>query len=242
MLIEKPEDLKQWLTSHLEPLCDADPAALAKYVLALIKKDKTVDELKDSMMQQMDVFLQAETQSFVDMLFNVVETKEYLTTHRSRRRFLVETMTRILRWKRILGSLRLRQTQQPLSVKTRGFLIQGLRLMTERDLDNLHPMKGELRADLDQEITENLQGDHLDQDPDHCLQGTTGSDHPGGDRDHRTWGGGDLQRLCPEGLDQLRKSHRTPETALLPEMKEQQVTRPLLRSLGAEIMTRKVSV
>merc|ERR1719318_2287995 len=28
-------------------------------------------------MQQMDVFLQAETQSFVDMLFNVVETKEY---------------------------------------------------------------------------------------------------------------------------------------------------------------------
>ena len=26
--------------------CDADPAALAKYVLALIKKDKTVDELK----------------------------------------------------------------------------------------------------------------------------------------------------------------------------------------------------
>merc|ERR1719318_159927 len=28
-------------------------------------------------MQQMDVFLQAETRSFVDMLFNVVETKEY---------------------------------------------------------------------------------------------------------------------------------------------------------------------
>jgi hypothetical protein len=26
--------------------CDADPAALAKYVLALIKKDKTVAELK----------------------------------------------------------------------------------------------------------------------------------------------------------------------------------------------------
>ena len=26
--------------------CDADPAALAKYVLALIKKDKPVEELK----------------------------------------------------------------------------------------------------------------------------------------------------------------------------------------------------
>eukprot|EP00092_Neocalanus_flemingeri_P038304 GFUD01041698.1.p1 GENE.GFUD01041698.1~~GFUD01041698.1.p1 ORF type:complete len:849 (+),score=259.17 GFUD01041698.1:41-2587(+) len=77
MLIEQQEELKQWLTSHLEPLCDADPAALAKYVLALIKKDKPVEELKDSMVQQMDVFLQSETNSFVDMLFKVVETKEY---------------------------------------------------------------------------------------------------------------------------------------------------------------------
>ena len=38
--------------------CDADPAALAKYVLALIKKDKTIEELKESMVSQMDVFLQ----------------------------------------------------------------------------------------------------------------------------------------------------------------------------------------
>ena len=58
--------------------CDADPAALAKYVLALIKKDKPKDELKESMVQQMDVFLQTETNSFIDMLFKVVEAKEYL--------------------------------------------------------------------------------------------------------------------------------------------------------------------
>ena len=38
--------------------CDADPAALSKYVLALIKKDKPLDDLKESMSQQMDVFLQ----------------------------------------------------------------------------------------------------------------------------------------------------------------------------------------
>merc|ERR1712098_655829 len=76
----EPEVLKQWLTTHLEPLCDADPAALAKYVLALIKKDKPKDELKDSMVQQMDVFLQSETNSFIDMLFTVVEAKEYLET------------------------------------------------------------------------------------------------------------------------------------------------------------------
>jgi len=79
MFIEKPDDLKMWLTSHLQPLCDADPAALSKYVLALIKKDKTEAELRDSMCQQMDVFLQSETQDFVDKLFSVVDSKEYIT-------------------------------------------------------------------------------------------------------------------------------------------------------------------
>ena len=105
----------------------------------------------------------------------------------------------------------------------RDFLIQDLLLMIGRGLDNLHPMKGELPADLGPEIIENLQGDHLDQDPGHCLQDTTGSDHPGGDHDHQTWEGEGLQRLCPERLGQLRKSHKIPETALLPGMKEQQV-------------------
>ncbi|XP_023337167.1 RNA-binding protein 26 isoform X2 [Eurytemora carolleeae] len=77
MLIENPELLRTWLTAHLKPLCDADPVALAKYVLALIRKDKPVDELRDTMVQQMDVFLQAETLGFIDILFQVVESKEY---------------------------------------------------------------------------------------------------------------------------------------------------------------------
>ena len=47
-------------------------------MLALIKKDKSVDELKESMVSQMDVFLQNETKSFVEMLFTVVDTKEYI--------------------------------------------------------------------------------------------------------------------------------------------------------------------
>lgn len=38
--------------------CDADPAALAKYVFALVKKDKPVAELRASMVEQLDVFLQ----------------------------------------------------------------------------------------------------------------------------------------------------------------------------------------
>lgn len=37
--------------------CDADPAALAKYVVALVKKDKPVEELKDICVDQLEVFL-----------------------------------------------------------------------------------------------------------------------------------------------------------------------------------------
>ena len=58
--------------------CDADPQALAKYVLALIRKDKSIEELKSSMVSQMDVFLQSETDNFVEMLFKIVDTKEYI--------------------------------------------------------------------------------------------------------------------------------------------------------------------
>lgn len=41
--------------------CDADPAALAKYVYALVKKDKTLEELRVGMVEQLDVFLQQGT-------------------------------------------------------------------------------------------------------------------------------------------------------------------------------------
>ncbi|KAI8433414.1 hypothetical protein MSG28_015454 [Choristoneura fumiferana] len=78
MIIENPEAFKSWLTSILEPLCDADPAALAKYVYALVKKDKPLEELRDGMLDQLDVFLQQETKPFVDMLFKALETNEYL--------------------------------------------------------------------------------------------------------------------------------------------------------------------
>ena len=37
--------------------CDADPAALAKYVIALAKKDKGESELKALCEDQLDVFL-----------------------------------------------------------------------------------------------------------------------------------------------------------------------------------------
>uniref|UniRef100_A0A673IG33 RNA-binding protein 26-like n=1 Tax=Sinocyclocheilus rhinocerous TaxID=307959 RepID=A0A673IG33_9TELE len=58
--------------------CDADPSALAKYVVALVKKDKSEKELKALCMDQLDVFLQKETQIFVDKLFEAVNAKSYL--------------------------------------------------------------------------------------------------------------------------------------------------------------------
>ncbi|KAM5181148.1 RNA-binding protein 26 [Mantella aurantiaca] len=78
MIIEDFEALKIWLSKTLEPICDADPSALAKYVLALVKKDKNDRELKALCIDQLDVFLQRDTQGFVDKLFEAVNTKSYL--------------------------------------------------------------------------------------------------------------------------------------------------------------------
>ncbi|XP_051986879.1 RNA-binding protein 26-like [Xyrauchen texanus] len=78
MIIEDLEGLKTWLSKTLEPICDADPSALAKYVVALVKKDKSEKELKALCIDQLDVFLQKDTQIFVDKLFEAVNTKSYL--------------------------------------------------------------------------------------------------------------------------------------------------------------------
>ncbi|NXM66387.1 RBM27 protein, partial [Serilophus lunatus] len=60
------------------PRCDADPSALANYVVALVKKDKPEKELKAFCADQLDVFLQKETSGFVDKLFESLYTKSYL--------------------------------------------------------------------------------------------------------------------------------------------------------------------
>ncbi|CAL8403460.1 unnamed protein product [Boreogadus saida] len=78
MIIENLDALKNWLSKTLEPICDADPSALAKYVVALVKKDKTEKELKALCIDQLDVFLQKETQVFVDKLFEAVSNRSYL--------------------------------------------------------------------------------------------------------------------------------------------------------------------
>ncbi|XP_063738098.1 RNA-binding protein 26 isoform X2 [Eleginops maclovinus] len=78
MIIENLDALKTWLSETLEPICDADPSALAKYVVALVKKDKSEKELKALCIDQLDVFLQKETQQFVDKLFEAIDNKNYL--------------------------------------------------------------------------------------------------------------------------------------------------------------------
>uniref|UniRef100_H3AJT1 RNA binding motif protein 27 n=1 Tax=Latimeria chalumnae TaxID=7897 RepID=H3AJT1_LATCH len=78
MIIENVEALKSWLAKLLEPVCEADPSALANYVVALVKKDKPEKELKAFCADQLDVFLQKETSGFVDKLFECLNTKNYL--------------------------------------------------------------------------------------------------------------------------------------------------------------------
>ncbi|KAF7284043.1 zinc finger protein swm [Rhynchophorus ferrugineus] len=80
MIVEQIDAFKSWLTAVLKPMCDADPAALAKYVLALIKKDKSEAELRKSMVGQLEVFLEGETQKFVNLVFQTLSTKEYVST------------------------------------------------------------------------------------------------------------------------------------------------------------------
>ncbi|XP_069746422.1 RNA-binding protein 26 isoform X2 [Narcine bancroftii] len=58
--------------------CDADPSALAKYVVALVKKDKSEKELKALCVDQLDVFLQKDTHTFVEKLFEAITAKSYL--------------------------------------------------------------------------------------------------------------------------------------------------------------------
>ncbi|VDM96308.1 unnamed protein product [Thelazia callipaeda] len=79
MIIEAPEALRTWLTREMAPICDAEPAALAKYVLALLRKDKPESELMEFCIEQLDVFLQTKAKTFVEKLFRVIKERSYIT-------------------------------------------------------------------------------------------------------------------------------------------------------------------
>ncbi|KAJ3589813.1 hypothetical protein NHX12_010654 [Muraenolepis orangiensis] len=84
MIIENVDALKSWLAKLLEPICEADPSALANYVVALVKKDKPEKDLKALCADQLDVFLQKETTGFVDKLFECLTTKNYLVNNQAK--------------------------------------------------------------------------------------------------------------------------------------------------------------
>ncbi|KAF9480435.1 hypothetical protein BDN70DRAFT_832781 [Pholiota conissans] len=75
---ESAVHLKPWLVRTLEPICDAEPGALADYILALLKHSVPENEMRQELAVQLDEFLEKECSSFIDTLFTVIRTKSYL--------------------------------------------------------------------------------------------------------------------------------------------------------------------
>ncbi|KAJ6519575.1 hypothetical protein C8R45DRAFT_26850 [Mycena sanguinolenta] len=70
--------LKPWLVRTLEPICDAEPGALADYILALLKHNVPEAEMRKELEVQLDEFLEKECPPFIETLFTVLRTKSYL--------------------------------------------------------------------------------------------------------------------------------------------------------------------
>ncbi|KIY51399.1 hypothetical protein FISHEDRAFT_37255 [Fistulina hepatica ATCC 64428] len=70
--------LKPWLIRTLEPICDAEPGALAEYILALLKHNVPEPEMRKELAVQLDEFLEKECASFIDTLFTALRTKSYI--------------------------------------------------------------------------------------------------------------------------------------------------------------------
>ncbi|KAH9487162.1 RNA-binding protein 27 [Psilocybe cubensis] len=75
---ESASHLKPWLVRTLEPICDAEPGALADYILALLQHNVPENEMREELAVQLDEFLEKECSSFVDTLFTVIRTKSYM--------------------------------------------------------------------------------------------------------------------------------------------------------------------
>lgn len=78
MHIDSESSFKPYLIHELEDICDADPGALADYIIALLKHDKSMEELESLCIEQLDDFLKNETKPFVKHLFKSLESKEWL--------------------------------------------------------------------------------------------------------------------------------------------------------------------
>lgn len=78
MQIKDPERFKAWLTAVLGPICEAEPAALAKYIFALLKRDRPLEQLQKFLLSQLDEFLNNETEGFTTLLVETIRNESYL--------------------------------------------------------------------------------------------------------------------------------------------------------------------
>ncbi|TMW58372.1 hypothetical protein Poli38472_009931 [Pythium oligandrum] len=74
---ESKELMREWLVRSLEPVCDADPEVLSKYVLALVQNNPHKEGLQETCITKLEEFLGDETTPFVARLFRALETGEY---------------------------------------------------------------------------------------------------------------------------------------------------------------------
>jgi hypothetical protein len=75
MILVAPQLVQAYLAKELAPYTD-DEADLSVYVLAMMKKQVPVEELRQHMIEQLDAFLGDHTSSFVQQFF------EYLSKER----------------------------------------------------------------------------------------------------------------------------------------------------------------
>lgn len=78
MQIKDPERFKTWLTAALGPICEAEPAALAKYIFALLKRDRPINELQKYLLSQLEEFLNNDTEHFTVLLVETLKNESYL--------------------------------------------------------------------------------------------------------------------------------------------------------------------
>ncbi|EMR09932.1 hypothetical protein PNEG_01691 [Pneumocystis murina B123] len=80
MLFEEKDSkaLKAYLLTLLDPISNADLDILSDYILALLRHDQSVEDVKKLCLSQLDEFLRENTFSFVQDIFDALERKTYL--------------------------------------------------------------------------------------------------------------------------------------------------------------------
>ncbi|RXK40776.1 hypothetical protein M231_02029 [Tremella mesenterica] len=73
-------EFKEWLITTLEPMCDADPAVMSDYIIALLKHEADMSEQdwKLFISRELADFLDEKSTPFVNTLFEVLHTKSFL--------------------------------------------------------------------------------------------------------------------------------------------------------------------